>query len=241
MKKTAIILLFSFLSLQFNELAAKNKASERAQEKAALATIEAQGKGKTKVHIKTSLGTIVLMLYDDCPRHQDNFISHINNNTYTGVIFHRVIRDFMIQAGDPTSKYALATATYGAADQGEQIPAEITDKYFHHRGALAAARASDEVNPEKMSSSSQFYIVQGTGRTDEALDELDHYRGSKMPEERRNVYKTVGGTPHLDGDYTVFGRVVKGQKTVEKISELKTDYNNRPEKDVYIKKITYSR
>ncbi len=241
MKRTLAILLFAVLSLQVSDLRAKNKAVSKSDLKAVREVIDRQGKEGTRVRIKTSEGNITLMLYYDVPGHRDNFLKNIDNGVYTGVIFHRVIRDFMIQSGDPTSKYAMATSSYGANDAGREIPAEISDKYFHHQGALAAARTPDQINPEKNSSGSQFYIVQGTPVSDLTLDELEQYNGSQIPQERRNVYKILGGVPHLDGDYTVFGRVLKGQEVVRKISEMKTDYNNRPHRDVYIIKINYSR
>lgn len=178
-----------------------------------------------------------VMLYDETPLHRDNFTRLVQENAYTGVLFHRVIKDFMIQAGDPSSKNALATATYGAISEGDEIAAEIREAHFHHRGALAAARAADEHNPERMSSGSQFYIVEGVVQSDSTLMAMQE-DSPELSDARCEVYKTLGGTPHLDGGYTIFGRVVKGMRTVDKIAAIPTDYNNRPRRDVYIKSMT---
>jgi cyclophilin family peptidyl-prolyl cis-trans isomerase len=203
--------------------------------------IAEQGSGKTYVTIRTSKGTIRVMLYDETPQHRDNFIRHVESKVYNGVIFHRAIRDFMIQAGDPASRNTMATAVYGAGDAGEPIESEIRPTLFHHYGALAAARKSDEVNPERQSSGSQFYIVTGQVQTDSLLNDYMSRSGTIVPPERAQVYRTIGGTPNLDGAYTIFGRVVGGMKTVEKIAGLPTDYKDRPNQDVFIKSMTVKR
>lgn len=183
----------------------------------------------TKVLIETSKGNITVMLYDETPLHRDNFIKLVESGFYDSVLFHRVINNFMIQAGDPTSKNAASDVLLGDADAGYTIPAEfVYPKYFHKIGALAAARNSDEENPERRSSGSQFYIVQGITFTDEKLDKYEAHLGIKMPAEIREYYKTVGGTPHLDTQYTVFGEVVEGMDVVNEIAAVETNKDDRP-------------
>ncbi|MCD8185894.1 MAG: peptidylprolyl isomerase [Rikenellaceae bacterium] len=146
----------------------------------------------------------------------------------------------MIQAGDPTSKNTMMTAVYGGTNAGEPVPAEIRPELFHHRGALAAARAGDDVNPERESSGSQFYIVTGQIQTDSLLQARSQ-NGAALSTKREAVCRTLGGTPHLDGAYTVFGRVTRGMKTVEKIHQVPTDYKDRPRRDIFIKSVTVKR
>lgn len=238
MTRFALILLLAAFWLQGNDLSAKSKGTPKTDTHAAQSVIDRQGTGRTHVTIYTSEGAIEVMLYDETPVHRDNFVKKIGDNTYTGVLFHRVIRDFMIQAGDPASKDALATSAYGSVSAGDMIPAEIREQFFHHKGALAAARTGDDINPEKQSSGSQFYIVEGKTMTDSTLTALEHSKASTISAERREVYEKIGGAPHLDGAYTIFGRVVKGQKVVDKISQVKTDRNDRPRKDIFIKKMS---
>ncbi len=194
--------------------------------------------GGTQVTIRTSMGTIRAVLYDATPLHRDNFVRLAESGAYNGVLFHRVIKDFMIQAGDPTSRMTLYTAVYGAHDAAEPVPAEILPEFFHRRGALAAARKGDEVNPHRESSGSQFYIVTGAVQSDSTLNALMERTGAIIPFERAEVYKTEGGTPHLDGAYTIFGQVTRGMRVVERIEALPTDNRDRPRRDVYIKSIT---
>jgi peptidyl-prolyl cis-trans isomerase B (cyclophilin B) len=178
---------------------------------------------RTKVLISTEYGNIKAVLYDETPLHRDNFIKLVNNGWYNGSIFHRVIKDFMIQGGQGAD---------GKPDPGYQIPAEIISKYYHKKGALAAARMGDQVNPERKSSGSQFYIVQGRKFTDQELNDLEKRTGKPYTQEQRNTYKTIGGTPHLDGTYTVFGEVVDGLDVVDKIASVQTGAGDRPLKDV---------
>lgn len=210
---------------------------------AALSASAKKPKG-TKVEMFTTKGKIVLCLYDDTPLHRDNFIKLANEGFYDGLLFHRVIKDFMIQGGDPNSRDAAAGVPLGNGGSGYEIPAEILyPTHFHKQGALAAARTGDEVNPERKSSGSQFYIAWGKTYTDAELDKLDAYlkRTSNgaisLTPEIRKYYRTYGGTPHLDGSYTVFGEVVKGLNVVNSIQNVKTGQYDRPIEDVKIIKV----
>lgn len=173
--------------------------------------------------IKTSLGDIKIMLYNETPQHQANFTKLVNEGFYNGSIFHRVINQFMIQGGG---------AKNGTEDVGYTIPAEIKATCFHKKGALAAARMPDQMNPEKASSGSQFYIVQGRVFGDSELDALEQRMNKKFTSEERNAYKTVGGTPHLDGAYTVFGEVIDGMDVIDKIAAVKTAPGDKPIEDI---------
>ncbi len=240
--------------------------------------------GSTKVVIVTDYGDIELELYDKTPQHRDNFLKLTKEGFYDGTLFHRVIKEFMIQGGDPATKKAKDDAPVSSESPSYTISAEFVPEYFHKRGALAAARQGDNINPQKASSGSQFYIVQGKKYTDEGLDKEEErltaakagvvYRqyikeeedamqkaGKTMDpeaaqakakerimeymkehpfhftEEVREVYKTIGGTPFLDTEYTVFGEVTKGMEVVDKIAAVETGGAARPKKDVKIKKV----
>ena len=235
------------------------------------------------VDIKTTLGDIKVKLYDDTPIHRDNFLKLVREGYYNGVLFHRVIKDFMVQTGDPNSKNADSTAVLGSGDPSYTLEAEINyPKHFHKYGALAAARTGDQVNPERRSSGSQFYIVTGKkidAKTLEVMEQrannqrkqtyfnklskshmeeikrlmsegnrqaLDSLRDSlvkiteenvkdePLSEEIKTAYIEQGGTPHLDGQYTVFGEVIQGMDVVEQIQNEETDPRDRPKKDVRI-------
>ncbi len=190
--------------------------------------------GNKKVKIITDSGTIVVRLFDETPKHRDNFIKLVKQKFYDSVLFHRVIKNFMIQGGDPESKHAQPGQQLGNGDVGYKIPAEFNEKIFHKKGVLAAARDN---NPEKASSGCQFYIVQGKVYTDSTLDDLisKRMKGKKIPEDQRQVYKTAGGTPWLDMNYTIFGEVIKGQDVVDKIAAAKTDSRDRPVTDIHMK------
>jgi cyclophilin family peptidyl-prolyl cis-trans isomerase len=195
---------------------------------------------KRDVELQTTMGTIVLRLSDSTPLHRDNFLRLVKSNFYDSVLFHRVIQNFMIQAGDPNSKQAADGQSLGNGGPSYTIPAEIRTSLFHKKGVLAAARTGDDVNPERRSSGSQFYIVQGKIFTDAGLDSLETLRlqGRKISEAHRQVYKTIGGVPHLDQNYTVFGEVVSGLDIIDKIAAVKTSQNprDRPVENVAILK-----
>ena len=244
---------------------------------------------RTQVKIETTMGDIVVELYNETPKHRDNFIKLAKEGVYDSTLFHRVIKAFMIQAGDPDSKTANDTAQLGGGDVGYTVPAEFIPKFFHKKGALAAARMGDDVNPERASSGCQFYIVTGrkfsesqllnmegqknNNRIDEIFNELarkhmkEIYKMRKANDEaglmalqdsleahapaqykkeekfkftpeQIAAYTTVGGAPHLDGAYTVFGQVLEGIETVEKIEGTKTGRADRPVENVRILKAT---
>ena len=196
------------------------------------------------VRMFTTAGVVDMKLYDETPKHRDNFVKHVKEQRYDSLLFHRVIRNFMIQGGDPDSKYAAPGKLLGEGDLGYTVEPEfMPELHFHRRGALAAAREGDDVNPTKASSASQFYIVWGNVFTKEQLDRLKtqyKQRTGKditITPEQLEVYTTIGGTPHLDGDYTVFGEVVKGLEVVDAIQNVKCDENDRPLRDVRIIKM----
>lgn len=242
---------------------------------------------ETQVLMHTSMGDIQLKLYNETPKHRDNFIQLVKDGTYNGLLFHRVIKDFMIQGGDVTSKDAPMNKSLGAGDLGYTVPAEFNyPKYFNKKGALCAARTGDEVNPERASSASQFYIVTGKKYSEAELNQMEkqlenrlkqsifarlqaenkpkimeYYRSgnkeelailrdtligkteleaekrkdeTKLPKELREIYKTEGGVPFLDNQYTVYGEVVKGIEVVEAIQNVKTNKQDRPTENVVI-------
>ena len=244
---------------------------------------------RTQVKIETTMGDIVVELYNETPKHRDNFIKLAKEGVYDSTLFHRVIRQFMIQAGDPESKTANDTAQLGSGDVGYTVPAEFVPKFFHKKGALAAARMGDDVNPNRESSGCQFYIVTGrkfresqlldmagqknNARLDTLFNQLarkhmkEIYKLRKAGDdaalmelqdsleaqayalykeeepfmftpEQLAAYSTIGGAPHLDGAYTVFGQVVSGMDTVEKIEGTKTGKADRPVENVRILKAT---
>ena len=244
----------------------------------------------TKVKIETTKGDIIVKLYDETPNHRDNFIKLVKEGTYEGTLFHRVIKDFMIQGGDPDSKGAPKGQMLGSGDVGYTVPAEfVYPQLFHKKGALAAARQGDNVNPEKASSGCQFYIVTGRVFNDSTLQAMEEQKTQnkftsvfnslaqkhmkeiyqlrrnndqeglmnlqdsifgetqklladepafKFTEEQRQAYTTVGGTPHLDGEYTVFGEVIEGMDVVDEIQQVATNASDRPDEDIVIKKVS---
>lgn len=275
MRIISITFLFMIcvLSLSEGANAQINMAKQMANEK------------ETKVVFETTLGNIVVKLYNETPKHRDNFLKVVNDSVYNGVLFHRVIKDFMIQTGDPSSKTAEAGQQLGSGDLGYTVEAEfVYPQYFHKKGALAAARTGDAVNPERRSSASQFYIVTGKSYSPQQVEMMEQRMGDQKKEdifsglvrERvdsiRNMqaagdslrleelqnelialteaeyaknplkftpaqveaYTTVGGTPHLDGQYTVFGEVVEGMDVVDKIQQAVTDQADRPVDDIKI-------
>ncbi len=240
-----------------------------------------------KVKISTEYGNIILVLYDETPKHRDNFIKLVKEQYYNGSTFHRIIKNFMIQGGDPNSKDSNNTQL-GNGGPGYTLPAEINPKYYHKKGALAAARLGDNINPKKESSGSQFYIVQGSTFTADVLKQMEQRKNSslqtkyirsflndpknetyinklkqlqeekneeaiktfygeiesivlptipekekvKYSEEQIKTYTSIGGTPHLDGDYTVFGEVIEGLDVLDKIASVQTGTADKPLKDI---------
>lgn len=247
------------------------------------------GKKEKLISIETSLGTIRVKLYNETPLHRNNFIKLVNEGYYDGMLFHRVIADFMIQAGDPDSKDARPGVRLGAKEGGQPVKAEICPQIFHKRGVIAAAREGDNVNPERNSSGSHFYIVQGRVFSPEELDSIvektnsnryaalfERLKQQREPEiikyqlannydalmringelseqtkqlfdkeklvltdGQKKIYTTIGGVPHLDGAYTVFGEVVEGMEVVDKIAALEGDENFRPLQDAVIYKMKF--
>jgi peptidylprolyl isomerase/peptidyl-prolyl cis-trans isomerase B (cyclophilin B) len=248
-----------------------------------------ENKNDIVVDIQTTMGDIKVLLFGDTPKHRDNFVKLVNEGYYNGTLFHRVINDFMVQAGDPDSKGAPAGKMLGSGGPGYTIDAEfVYPKHFHKKGVLAAARQGDNVNPERKSSGSQFYIVTGKVFTEAQLAQMEKQlimaqkqdifnrlaserrdsimqlrrnkdqaglqalqeeliaiteqesakNPAKLTDEQRKAYSTVGGTPHLDGQYTVFGEVIEGMDVVEKIQKTPTGANDRPVEDVKIIKMT---
>ena len=256
---------------------------------ALLASCSKQPKEGVMLLMKTSKGDMKIKLYDETPQHRDNFVKLAEEGFYDSLLFHRVINEFMIQGGDPDSKGAKPDAMLGNGGPGYQVPAEINyPALFHKKGALAAARTGDNVNPEKKSSGSQFYIVQGKTYTDEGFKgiekryedmkrqqvfykTLEEYKDTlqaiqkggdqeafmnmrvkieeevekkmakepkqSIPEEIKEVYRTIGGVPHLDDNYTVFGEVVEGLEVIDAIAGVETGQADRPTEDVYIIKV----
>jgi cyclophilin family peptidyl-prolyl cis-trans isomerase len=195
------------------------------------ATAYAKGPKNQYVRIKTSYGECIIRLYNQTPKHRDNFIKLAKQGFFNGTLFHRVIQNFMIQGGDPNSKKAKPGDQLGDGDVGYTIPAEFNDSLFHKRGVLAAAR---DDNPAKASSGCQFYIVEGKRLTNAQIDsvEVKRLKGRKVPEWQREWYRSVGGTPQLDNNYTVYGEVVSGIDMVDRIAAVKKDDNDRPLADV---------
>jgi cyclophilin family peptidyl-prolyl cis-trans isomerase len=222
-KGPLIIVLFFYSLVSFSQQNIKLKKKDR----------------KRDIELVTTSGTMILRLSDSTPLHRDNFLRLVKAHYYDSVLFHRVIKTFMIQAGDPNSKRAQPGQSLGNGGPGYTIPAEFRFSLFHKKGSLAAARQADQINPAKVSSGSQFYIVQGMKFTDKGLDSVETYRlNRKIPVEFREVYKTLGGTPQLDQNYTVFGEVIKGLEVVEAIASEQTSRQppDRPVKDIRIVK-----
>ncbi len=280
-------LFLSFMMVVLTLISCSANNTESASESAAQP--QTTNSKMTKVKLETTMGDIVVELYNETPQHRDNFVKLVQEGYYDGVLFHRVIKDFMIQTGDGNSKTAGPDATLGDGDPGYTIPAEfVYPKYFHKRGALAAARTGDQVNPERRSSGSQFYIVTGKiyssdelkmmtqrlatvkkqdifrrlvnenhaqietlqrNQDNEGLNELQNRliqqteaEAAQSPfsltDEQIDAYTSVGGTPHLDGQYTVFGQVIEGMDVVDKIQNAQTGRMDRPVSDIKIMKAT---
>jgi cyclophilin family peptidyl-prolyl cis-trans isomerase len=181
------------------------------------------------ITLTTEYGKMRIILFDETPKHKENFIKLTKDKFYNDLLFHRVIKDFMVQGGDPNSRDAKPDIMLGKGDNGYKIPAEISPKYFHRKGALAAARDN---NPKKESSGCQFYIVEGRKWSKSELDKQAARAARKLTDSQRKVYETEGGTPHLDGAYTVFGQVIDGIDVLDKISAQPRDERDRPDKDI---------
>lgn len=188
-----------------------------------------------QIEIETSYGVMKIRLYNETPKHRDNFIKLAKEGYFDGTLFHRVIREFMIQGGDPDSRNAPAGMQLGNGGPGYTIPAEFLPSLLHKRGVLAAARTGDAINPKKESSGSQFYIVQGRTYTNDELISLAQQKNITYTFEEMRMYRTLGGTPMLDRDYTVFGEVVYGMAVIDMIAAVETDGNDRPKADVPVK------
>jgi len=221
MKKLSFLLIF-FCATTF--ISAQN---------AVVQTIK--GDSNYYVLIETSYGNMTVKLYNSTPLHRDNFLKLVRKGFYDGLFFHRVINQFMIQGGDPDSRTAKSGQLLGNGGLGYTVPAEFVPGLYHKKGALAAARMGDNVNPQKASSSCQFYIVQGQVWNDAGLQMIQDRFGKKFTQEQIETYKTIGGTPHLDGDYTVFGEVVEGLDVIDKIAAVPCGANDRPVEDVKMK------
>jgi len=186
------------------------------------------------IQISTSKGDALLKLYNETPKHRDNFMKLAKEGYYNSLLFHRVIENFMIQGGDPDSKYAGDRQALGNGGPDYKISAEIQPQLIHRKGTIGAAR---DDNPEKKSSASQFYLVQGRVFSEAALDSLEQFRlkGAKLSDLQRSTYTTIGGTPHLDGNYTVFGELLNGIEIIDSIASVKTDDRDRPLENVRMK------
>jgi cyclophilin family peptidyl-prolyl cis-trans isomerase len=189
------------------------------------------------VEIRTEMGTMVVALYNETPIHRDNFLKLVGERAYDGLLFHRVIRGFMVQGGDPDSRNAKPGAALGMGDPGYTLPAEIVPGLVHKRGALAAARLGDRVNPERRSNGMQFYIVEGRTYQPADLDrmvERASHSGDTLvyTQQNKDIYARDGGTPQLDGAYTVFGEVILGEEVIDHIAAVRTDPQDRPLMDI---------
>ncbi len=200
-------------------------------------SVQAQ-KGKKKkemlIEFQTTEGTMMVKLYNETPQHRDNMVKLVKSGYYDGLLFHRIIKDFMIQGGDPDSKGAKPGQMLGQGGPGYTIPAEFIDTLIHKKGALAAARMGDQMNPTKASSGSQFYIVHGRIFNENELASFEARSGRKYTDAQKQIYATLGGTPHLDGAYTVFGELVSGFDVLDKIARTQTAAGDRPVKDMVI-------
>jgi len=212
-----VAILFSIVSCSVSKKASVKETSQK------------------KVMITTDYGTMVLKLYNKTPLHRDNFIKLVKQHFFDSLLFHRVIKGFMIQGGDPESKHAKQGQLLGEGSLKYTLPAEFDTSLFHKKGALAAARESDADNPQKRSSATQFYIVEGKTYTNEEMDRMEEKLHIKIPKNHREVYRTIGGDPFLDMNYTVFGEVINGFDVIDKIGSALVDENNRPLKNIRMK------
>ena len=224
MKQMITIIFATIALLACSQSGNSSSSQQQAQEAAQHA--------EPRIKISTEHGDIVLKLYNETPEHRDNFLKLVGEGFYDGTLFHRVINQFMIQGGDPGSRNAEPGQMLGSGGPDYTIPAEIIPGLIHKKGALAAARQGDHVNPERRSSGSQFYIVHGRTFSFEDIDTMEERMGAGLTAKQRNTYTTVGGAPHLDGAYTVFGEVVSGLEVVDKIAAIETGVADRPVVDI---------
>ena len=286
MKILRTLLPLAAIALLFAACAGSDAASAAESNNSTEMTEQTPDTASVKVAVKTTAGDFTVLLYGDTPKHRDNFVRLVNEGYYDGTLFHRVIKDFMIQAGDPDSRDAKPGQALGAGGPDYKIDAEIVfPKHFHKRGALAAARQGDQVNPMKQSSGSQFYVVTGRKSSEAEMNQMANHlqqkrmqtifnnlamahrdsiiemqrRGDRaglqalqdtlikqteaeaansqapaITDEMHKAYTTVGGAPHLDGDYTVFGEVIEGMDTIDRIEKAETDGRDRPSEDIRI-------
>lgn len=198
-----------------------------------LVACDAPGEKFTFAEIETEFGTMKVKLYNSTPKHKENFIKLAKEGYYDGLLFHRIMKGFMAQGGDPNSKGAAPGVSLGSGGPGYLIDAEIGRP--HIKGALAAARTGGPSNPEKKSSGSQFYVVHGKIESDAFLNQMENQKGIQYNEEQRRLYREIGGAPFLDMDYSVFGEVVEGLDIIDKMCEVATDRGNRPLNDMAMK------
>lgn len=199
--------------------------------------VNAQKSKKVKevlIEFETTEGVMLVKLYNQTPLHRDNMVQLVKEGYYDGLLFHRVIKSFMIQGGDPDSKNAKPGQMLGQGGPGYTVPAEIIDSLIHKKGALAAARMGDQINPTKASSGSQFYIVQGRPFNENELNSMAARSGIKYNDAQKELYASLGGVPHLDGGYTVFGELVTGFDVLDKIGNTQTGAGDRPVKEMKI-------
>ena len=225
--------LLIFISLVYGSDAQQKKI--KLKNPATGNAIQSIAKTPVRIRITTDSGIMIIRLYDSTPLHRDNFIKLVRQYYFDSLMFHRVIKDFMIQGGDPDSKNAPPGVELGNGGPGYTIPAEFDTSLFHKKGVIAAAREGDAVNPLKASSGSQFYIVQGRKYADAEMNAIENSKNIRISENHRLVYRTVGGTPFLDMNYTVFGEVESGIEVVDKIAAAAKDLNNRPLLDIRMK------
>tara|TARA_R110002049_G_scaffold116112_2_gene268511 strand:- start:3048 stop:3632 length:585 start_codon:yes stop_codon:yes gene_type:complete len=186
------------------------------------------------VFIQTTEGNLIVKLYDETPQHRDSFLRLVAKSYYDSTLFHRVIKSFMIQGGDPESRTASPNKVFSDGGPGYTIPAEINEKHIHKKGALAAARQPDQYNSSKKSNGSQFYIIQGRKYPRAYLPKIENDKKVPYTEEQKKIYETVGGAPHLDGGYTIFGEVIAGLDVLDRIANAETNEKDRPKVNIRI-------
>lgn len=218
MRKCILVLLSFFVIAQSNAQTKTKSVTKKSKE--------------TLVEVTTNQGKMVFKLYNETPLHKANFIKLVKEEFYKDLLFHRIIKDFMVQGGDPESRNAAPQQALGNGGPGYTIPAEFNSSLIHKKGALAAARMGDFMNPKKESSGSQFYIVQGRKLADTEIEALEYQSGAKYTIEQKNIYKTLGGTPFLDRNYSVFGEIVSGIDVLDKIARVSTQPGDRPVEDI---------